>query len=393
LTLETDSQFAQFQQGERTMRLPNIRRPFVLIAGLVLVVAAIWLMLLAKPKPADAVAIFLDASHSVGVDYRNRYIPVVTLLLPHLVDKNLRIVRFGGVWHEIFQGRPRQEDVNALREFLLKTDVFPAHVVGSPISSATLEGISWLSQQRGRRRVLLVFTDGVEQEDQTAQSQRVPRIGENLTVIFCFTRMSNPVSAEVAKLTGASVKIATDESTVQRYINQLVFDVHPHHMVGRAVAVCLAAVGLVLVCLALIPLLREKRPAQDTDETGAAQEEVLPTLPALDVEVTAQVVGQPHLRARRLLRRGDRFIIARQGVPDADLVLPLTLLGRFADFGIICQLEDGLTLRVHNFGRVPCIIGSLPLHPRETQQVDEASFLVRIPATDVEIAVTTQPAP
>jgi hypothetical protein len=392
LTLETDSQFAQFQQGERTMRLPNIRRPFVLIAGLVLVVAAIWLMLLAKPKPADAVAIFLDASHSVGVDYRNRYIPVVTLLLPHLVDKNLRIVRFGGVWHEIFQGRPRQEDVNALREFLLKTDVFPAHVVGSPISSATLEGISWLSQQRGRRRVLLVFTDGVEQEDQTAQSQRVPRIGKNLSVIFCFTRMSNPVSAEVAKLTGASVKIATDESTVQRYINQLVFDVHPHHMVGRAVAVCLAVVGLVFVCLALIPLLREKRPAQDTDETGATQE-VLPTLPALDVEVTAQVVGQPHLRARRLLRRGDHFIIARQGVPDADLVLPLTLLGRFADFGIICQPEDGLTLRVHNFGRVPCIVGSLPLRPKETQQMDETSFTVRIPVVDVEIVVKTQPAP
>jgi hypothetical protein len=99
------------------------------------------------------------------------------------------------------------------------------------------------------------------------------------------------------------------------------------------------------------------------------------------------------LRARRLLRRGDRFIIARQGVPDADLVLPLTLLGRFADFCIICQLEDGLTLRVHNFGRVPCIVGSLPLRPKETQQVDEASFVVRLPATDVEIAVTTQPAP
>jgi len=375
------------------MWLPKIRSFPVLIAGLVMVAIATGWALLLRPTPADAVGVFLDASHSVGWEYRNRYIPVVTLMLPQLVGKNLRIVRFGGVWHEIFQGSPRQGDVNTLREFLLKTDVFPPHVVGSPISSATLEGIRWLSQQRGRRRVLLVFTDGEEQEEQTAQSQRVSRIGQNLSVIFCFTRMSNPVSAEVAKLTGASVKIATDEGTVQRYINQLVFGVYPHHMVGKAVAVCLAVVGLVLVCLALIPLLREKRPAQDTDETGAAQEEAPPTLPSLDAEVVAQVIGQPHLRARRLLRRGDRFIIARQGVPDADLVLPLTLLGRFADFGIICQLEDGLTLRVHNFGRVPCIVGSLPLHPKETQQVDEASFVVRIPATDVEIAVTTQPAP
>jgi len=369
--------------GPRTASLAKF------VVGMVLMAVAAVLLLLTRPTPADAVAVLIDASHSVGADYRNKYLPTITSLLPGLIGKRLLIVRFGGIWEEIFRGCLQEEDVRALQKWLLGTELFPSHIIGSPISSATLAGVQWLVQQEGKRKVLLLFTDGMEQEGRVIQTQRVPRIEGNLIVVFCFPRTPNPISAEMARLTGASVRVAADQSTVQRYIEQLVLGIHPHHAVSKAVALSFALVGLAFIVLTLAPLLRKKQPVQE----GATQEEAPPTLPSLDAEVVAQVIGQPHLRARRRLRRGDRFIIARQGVPDADLVLPLTLLGRFADFGIACLLEDGLTLRVHNFGRVPCIVGSLPLRPKETQQVDEASFVVRLPATDVEIAVTTQPAP
>jgi hypothetical protein len=354
------------------------------IAGLVMMVIATWWMLLAKPKPADVVAIFLDASHSVGSDYRNRYIPVVTSMLVQLVGKHLRIVRFGGVWEEIFRGSPRREDINALREFLLRTAVFPPHVVGSPISSATLEGIRWLSQQRGRRRVLLVFTDGEEQEEQT-QSQRFPRISENLTVIFCFPRTPNPVSAEVARLTGAHVVVARAPEEVKQVIQNFVLGTAS--FAWKVIAAILFAAGLVV---SLFALTVERPPVSESEEKQGTSDELF--LTPLEVELSARVVGQPSLVAFRKLRPGDRFVIAREGVPSANLTLPLHLLGEFFDFGIIIQAEGGLRFCLQNFGKVPCIINdNVPLRPGESRQVEGRGFRLEVFPTDIRLIVEAQP--
>jgi hypothetical protein len=386
LTRQTDPQFAQYLQKRRdeAMWLPKIRSFSVLIAGLVLVVAAIWLMLLAKPKPADAVAIFLDASHSVGSDYRNRYVPVVTSMLPQLVDKHLRIVRFGGIWEEIFQGSPRQEDVNALREWLLRTDIFPPHITGSPISSAVLEGMRWLGQQKGKRRVLLVFTDGEEQERQITQSRRIPQIGENLTVIFCFPRTPNPVSAEVARLTGAHVVVARAPGEVKQVIQNFVLGTAS--FAWKVIAAILFAAGLVV---SLFALTVERPPVSESEEKQGTSDELF--LTPLEVELSARVVGQPSLVAFRKLRPGDRFVIAREGVL-ANLTLPLHLLGEFFDFGITIQAEGGLRFCLQNFGKVPCIINdNVPLRPGESRQVEGRGFELEVFPVDIRLIVEAQP--
>jgi hypothetical protein len=386
LTRQTDPQFAQYQKRRNeAMWLPKIRSFPVLIAGLVMVAIATGWALLLRPTPADAVGVFLDASHSVGLEYRNRYIPVVTSMLVQLVGKHLRIVRFGGVWQEIFQGSPRREDINALREFLLKTDIFPPHVVGSPISSATLEGIRWLSQQRGRRRVLLVFTDGEEQEEQITQSQRVPRIGENLTVIFCFPRTPNPVSAEVARLTGAHVVVARAPEEVKQVIQNLVLGTAS--FAWKVIAAILFAAGLVV---SLFALTVERPPVSESEEKQGTSDE-LPLTP-LEVELSARVIGQPSLVAFRKLRPGDRFVIAREGVPFANLTLPLHLLGEFFDFGITIQAEGGLRFCLQNFGKVPCIINdNVPLRPGESRQVEGRGFELEVFPVDIRLIVEAQP--
>lgn len=366
------------------MWLPKIRSFPVLIAGLVMVVIATWWMLLAKPKPADVVAIFLDASHSVGSDYRNCYIPVVTSMLVQLVGKHLRIVRFGGVWEEILKGSPRQQDINALREFLLKTDVFPPHITGSPISSAVLEGIRWLGQQKGKRRLLLVFTDGEEQERQIL-SQRVPRVGENLTVIFCFPRTPNPVSAEVARLTGAHVVVARAPGEVKQVIQNLVLGTAS--FAWKVIAAILFAAGLVV---SLFALTVERPPVSESEEKQGTSDELF--LTPLEVEMSARVVGQPSLVAFRKLRPGDRFVIAREGVPFANLTLPLHLLGEFFDFGITIQAEGGLRFCLQNFGKVPCIINdNVPLRPGESRQVEGRGFELEVFPVDIRLIVEAQP--
>jgi hypothetical protein len=386
LTRQTDPQFAQYLQKRRdeAMWLPKIRSFPVLIAGLVMVVIATWWMLLAKPKPADVVAIFLDASHSVGSDYRNCYIPVVTSMLVQLVGKHLRIVRFGGVWEEILKGSPRQQDINALREFLLKTDVFPPHITGSPISSAVLEGIRWLGQQKGKRRLLLVFTDGEEQERQIL-SQRVPRVGENLTVIFCFPRTPNPVSAEVARLTGAHVVVARAPGEVKQVIQNLVLGTAS--FAWKVIAAILFAAGLVV---SLFALTVERPPVSESEEKQGTSDELF--LTPLEVEMSARVVGQPSLVAFRKLRPGDRFVIAREGVPFANLTLPLHLLGEFFDFGITIQAEGGLRFCLQNFGKVPCIINdNVPLRPGESRQVEGRGFELEVFPVDIRLIVEAQP--
>jgi hypothetical protein len=96
--------------------------------------------------------------------------------------------------------------------------------------------------------------------------------------------------------------------------------------------------------------------------------------------------------AFRKLRPGDRFVIAREGVPFANLTLPLHLLGECFDFGITIQAEGGLRFRLRNFGKVPCIINdNVPLRPGESRQVEGRGFELEVFPVDIRLIVEAQP--
>jgi len=282
---------------------------------------------------------------------------MVSDLLTAFIGKPVRVVRFGGKRESVCQGRLSAEDADGLREYLLSTVPFPPEVTGTPITVEAMEQVRWLRDQQGARKALIMATDGVEQDPTPARLRVQKGFAAGITAVIAFPRLAHPKVAEVLRFAGAEVVIAQTPEQVQRALRRIVWGATPSQQPLRYLGLLLLALGL-----AVLPLsVRLQRP--EPMEPVEPLEPVEPTeegidLPPAEVWVDAQIVGHPHLRARKRLRCGaGRLVIARQGV-NADLALPYSLLGPLTEAAVAVYPEAMHCFRVRNFGRVPIVVNN-----------------------------------
>lgn len=342
----------------------------IVIFGTVLILLSGVLYFAPRPQQADTVALLLDASGSVGLDYANRYVPVASKLIGSLSPgTRLNVVRFGGRREVVYDGNLQPDIAVRLQQYLLSTGLFPPTVRGSPITVEAANQLTWLQQQSGRRKVLVMFTDGIEQDTRTVQ---LPANKLLNTTVICCSKTSSPKVAEYARLAGARVIVAQTPQAVHKALATEVLGQTPLTRLSPWLSMFCLLAGL--TCLAVGFYHSRSRHAESaqaeefTPISSPATAQPRLELPTKRVEVMVQLVGHPQIRCQRVLRCNgiDRLIIARSDMPDADLRLPPELLGNAADVGVMLQIQEGqgglLMFHIKNFGKVP-IVANKPVMP------------------------------
>lgn len=369
-----------------------------MLLGTIITAAGGLLMYASRPRVADVVVVAIDASGSVGLDYSNRYIPEVSRLIDRLPENTLsRITRFGGQRELLFEGKLKPVVGAQLRNYLLSTSLFPLWVKGSPLSSEFTDQLTWLKQQRGRRKVLVLFTDGIEQGENRPQlSHGAP----DTTILICYSRVPHPKVAELARLAGARVVVAQAPQAVQQAIEAEVFGRTMLTRVAPWLSALLAALGLAVITLAIVGWVRQRQVTPQPESLSLPGAHPLPQplqLPTKRVEVIAQLVGYPAVSCRRMLRCNgiDQLIIARADMPGADLRLPPSLLGNLADVGLAIRISEGSLgmLRFHatNFGQVPIVVNGKVLHPGQGEHIPSQAELTLRLSPRHQIQLTARP--
>ena len=361
-----------------------------LVLAAVLAAAAAGLFVAAVPRPPQVVDLGLDASDSVGADYTNVYLPAISKVLPVLVGKQVRVRRFGAAAESLFEGKLTPKDATDLREFLLTTRRYPPTVTGSAISDQALQQVRWLREQRGGRKALVLFTDGMEQETgQPAGTSGLKKgFATGVTAVIAFPRPADPHVAEVLRLGGAKVVVAQRPEQVQRVLDAVVLGVKP----ARVALVLLAYMLLASALLCALSSLGVVR--QEVTEAPAPFVEEPVVLAPLTVLCRAEVVGTESLWAQRRLECGSgRLAIARDGAMPADLSLPVSLLGPAPDVALWVTPLTLNRFSVRNLGMLPLVAnGRTPVRPGDPVEVAGIDGLDLALSPGLKVRVTAKAA-
>lgn len=364
----------------------------LLISGITLACVAMALYLATIARAADVVNAKMDASMSTGLDYPNFYVPLTAQLSGRVIGKRLFVGRFGGKDEVLFEGMLAAEQAAELKSVVLQTSHFPADVKGSPISLETVGQVEWLRSQPGSRKILILLTDGIEQAPPNLRLLP-PGSAKGITALILFPRMPAPKAAEVLRLAGATVTVARTPAEAAAALGLALSGTTPARRAANTAALGLFGVGLLVALLGVIRVSRiqHEEPAvqQSPVETPREEPKRLPVLRPLQVLLTARAgrVGEePELKAeRRLTVKQGGLIIARGPAEDADLELPVDMLGEATEVLIELQPESLSRVRVTNLGSAVVITRRGPLGLGQAAVVPAGDGLMLGPEVEVTL--------
>jgi hypothetical protein len=345
------------------------------ILAMAMLACGLFGLVLAAPRGPDVVAIAVDASGSVGDAYRNLLAPVVARALTALEGKDVCLTRFGAEQEVLHQGPLSAATAAELQRFLLESDTFPPELEGSPIVIEAARALTWLNQQKGSHKCLIMLTDGVDQP-LLPGAVDAPKVND-VRALVVSTEMRLPRVGEVLRAAGADVRVVNDAVHAEPAVHALVTGVTPVVRAAQWLASLALLAGIVLTIGAI---RRVESPARETSRPTPLQP--LPDVPILSpptVRLEAEIVGHPHLRATRRLQCGSgRLVVAREGASRADLHVPWQLLPHHATE--VAVSLDPLALdqvRVTNGGIVPIVAGEVGLYEGQ-QAIISPSEAVRL---------------
>lgn len=350
-----------------------------LIVGALVILLGCGGLVLTNPQPAGESSLYIDASGSTGSDYVNKYIPSVSSALPLLVGKRVYLARVGGRNEVLFDNRITSEDVKDLQTMLVSSKPFPSDVKGSPITAQSLSSLNWF--QGGGRRVVVIWTDGLEDDVKDQKVNLKKGSARGVTALILFPRVNNPLVAEAWRAAGAEVEVLHSSEEAEAVLSRCLTGTTSMLQAAHQACWWILIVGLITVLCSMITL--EERKAKPVEELPEVQPEIL--RPSR-VVLTAQVNDDPRLKARKTMVCGNGgMVVAREGSHGADLVVPVRMLGPAAEMALSIHPIDVRRVEVRNRGRVPIVAGSRSLSPEESAEVPGTSRLRLAPRVNLNL--------
>ena len=210
---------------------PSIWR-VALVLAVAFVILGFGAMMMSKPElPPAAITTAKDATASTGSDYANLYVTDVANVISASVGKEtvLRIVRFGGmnieVWHD---ARVTREAAEELLLKVLTSEAYPNDIKGSPITMVGVqEAIQLAQRQVAGKKVLLIYTDGLEDGQMLMQLPTNPDAAKGVLVLILYSREADTRVGKTLKALGADVKVIQEPAAVKRELTQLLTGMTP----------------------------------------------------------------------------------------------------------------------------------------------------------------------
>lgn len=320
-----------------------------------------------------AVAFSLDASASVGDDYRNKFLPAFFHVLPHLIGCTIRVERFGGQVEVIFEGTLDNKVAQNLANHIAETSLFPPEVLGTPITATALRAADWLQKQKAQRKILALLTDGIEQVPSN-MPLKVNQVARDVEAFILSTKVEHPLVASVMRNQGAKVFVSSDPDA---FSEAIVDALSPR---SQQLGVAMILIGLLTLLVIALPHLLRWMSSERREESEQEEQELPVSPPNIPLRLTVFLGGR--VLSQRIIRPGERIRIATQGASNGDVRIPLSALRDVPLAGLNIAFDIEMReigeFTVRNLG-VPVVVNGRPIMQGGSGQFAEDALAVLLP--------------